>query len=80
MDLDKMRKTWRPTLGRDARWLIIGSIVGAFLLAVLKPESAATGVTLVGMVFAYVTSLFGLRQWGKNNDARAVHNATTSDK
>ena len=80
MDLDKMRETWRPKLGHDARWLIIGSIVGAFLLAVFKPESAATGVTLVGMVFAYVTGLFGIRQIGKNNDARVIQNATTGDK
>ena len=66
MDLDKMRETWRPKLGHDVRWLIIGSVVAAFALSAFKPESAASSVTLVGMVFGYAASLFGLRQWGKN--------------
>ncbi len=80
MNLNEMRATWRPKLGHDARWLIIGATVAAFAIAAFKPESAASGITLVGMVYAYVTSLAGIRHLGKNKAARVTQNATTSDK
>jgi hypothetical protein len=66
MNLQQMRETWRPALGHDARWLVIAAVASGFIALVLRPEAGASVVALVGLVFGYAASLFGLRQWGKN--------------
>ena len=69
MTLQEMRETWRPRLAHDLRWIIWGSLIAAFVVIVFRPEAAASVVALEGLVFGYVASLFGLRQWGKNAGA-----------
>lgn len=64
--LQDMRATWRPALGHDARWLVLASTFLGFTAIVIRPEAGASSVALVGLVYGYAASLFGLRQWGKN--------------
>lgn len=68
-DLTELRKTWRPALGHDARWLVLLAVAAGFGAILLRPEAGASIVALVGLVFGYAASLFGLRQWGKNAGA-----------
>ena len=66
MTLSEQRSTWRPKLGRDARWIVWLVICLAFISIVIRPEAAVAVVSLTGLILGYVASLVGIRQWGKN--------------
>jgi hypothetical protein len=64
--LQQLRATWRPALGRDARWLVVGATAAGFIVMLIRPDAGAAVVALVGLVYGYAASLAGIRQWGKN--------------
>lgn len=64
--LQDLRASWRPALGHDARWLVIGATFAGFAAILIRPDAGAAVVALVGLVYGYVASLAGIRQWGKN--------------
>jgi hypothetical protein len=46
--------------------MVVGSTVAGFLIILIRPETGASIAAVLGLVYGYVASLAGIRQWGKN--------------
>ena len=68
-DLQKMRSTWRPRLAHTVVWMVRLILPIDAALVYFRPEAGDTVVALTVAVLTFAASLFGIRQWGKNNGA-----------
>lgn len=64
--LNNTRRWWRPILGAGTAINCVAYPWGGLVIAFLKPELAAQIVAMMGVLFTFAASLYGIREYGKS--------------